>query len=78
MSNQTAPKLADFELLVARSDGFIEAERKGDGLRVLLYKVEGGNVEAGAYSQFHAQGAPQAGLREPGGLELLGAFEEEG
>ncbi len=77
MSNITLPKLADFELLVARSDGFLDAQWKLDGERVLLRKLqpEGGLTPA-IRLQIERDRLRAESLTEPGALELLASFED--
>ncbi len=79
MSCKSPPKLADFELLVARSDGFIDAEWRLSGQRVLLRKLRPDEGWSSAMRlQLQRDIARAQTLREPGALELLASFEEEG
>lgn len=79
MSNSEVSKLGDYELLAVRSDGFIDAQRGTDQLRVLIRKVEGADSnDARAKLQLEADRRRAAALRGPAALSLVDAFQAEG
>ncbi|RYD60799.1 MAG: hypothetical protein EOP84_36525 [Verrucomicrobiaceae bacterium] len=79
MSNSEVLKLGGYELLAVRSDGFIDAQRGTDQLRVLLRKIEGGDGnESRAKLQLEADRKRAAALQGVGALPLVDVFRAEG